>query len=377
MIDIRNGDALDVLRELPNDYVQTVVTSPPYWGLRDYGVAGQIGLEATPAEYVARLVAVFDEVRRVLRHDGTLWLNLGDSYAAGKAGRTDHSTNDPTVKLCGNSAGAVQPGNVIPRKVPAGLKEKDLVGIPWRVAFALQDAGWYLRQDIIWHKPNPMPESVRDRCTKAHEYLFLFAKSPRYFFDAEAVKEPADTAGKPGGFTGCQAIGRGVKPSGNQIPEKSAAYVRPAGRNKRSVWTIPPKPYKGAHFACFPPALVEPCILAGTSERGTCARCGAPYRRIVEKTRTTTRPGADTKVTGDKMTDGNRDPQRHVTETKILGFEPSCWCPEVTAAPVPCIVLDPFAGSGTVGEVCRRHGRRFVGIELNPAYIPLIDERVS
>lgn len=241
------GDCLEVLRGLPDASVQCCVTSPPYYGLRDYGHAGQIGLESTPDEYVARLVAVFREVRRVLRDDGTCWINLGDSYANG--GR---KTRDRDDKL--NHRGM----NVRPID---GAKPKDLLGIPWRVAFALQADGWYLRQDIIWHKPNPMPESVRDRCTKAHEYIFMLSKSQRYYYDSKAIHEPSVM----------RPQNRNTKRS--EHPKGDAGrgvHVRPEGgtgyetRNRRSVWTVATKPYTGAHFAVMPPALVEPCILAGS-----------------------------------------------------------------------------------------------------------------
>ncbi|MGI8569615.1 MAG: DNA-methyltransferase [Methylocella sp.] len=227
------------------------MTSPPYWGLRDYGVAGQLGIENTPEEYVARMVEVFHEVRRVLKDDGTLWLNLGDSYAAGGNGghgAKQHS-NRGTRALAGH-----------PKEAPPGLKPKDLVGITWRIAFALQADGWFLRQDIIWHKPNPMSESVSDRCTKAHEYIFLFSKSSTYYYDHEAIKEPSkypddDRKSRSNTYD-------------KRMPTDMIAGVRHGSqtylfRNKRSVWTVTTKPYKDAHFATFPPDLIEPCILAG------------------------------------------------------------------------------------------------------------------
>jgi DNA modification methylase len=256
------GDVLAGLATLPDASVHCCVTSPPYWGLRDYGVDGQIGLEPTPAEYVARMVAVFREVRRVLRDDGTLWLNLGDSYASnvgGGASPQGGSSARPKVDATMYAS----------RSTPPGLKAKDLVGIPWRVAFALQADGWYLRSDIIWSKPNPMPESVTDRPTKAHEYLFLLSKSERYHYDAGAISEQAETGGKVGGFTPNAAIAAGVKPTGNMIAERGAAYIRKDTRNKRTVWTIPTEPFPGAHFAVMPTALVKPCILAGCPTGGT------------------------------------------------------------------------------------------------------------
>ena len=247
---------------MPSGSVNCVVTSPPYFGLRDYGHDGQIGLEQTPAEFVAKLVDVFREVHRVLRDDGTLWLNLGDSYAAGKCGRADQDRN--TRNRDGrNTANATDTGAPMygQRKIPEGLKPKDLIGIPWRVAFALQEAGWYLRQDIIWHKPNPMPESVRDRCTKAHEYLFLLTKSERYFYDAKAVREP-EVCGR---MRGPALHPDTVSTNGNS---GLARRESDGFRNRRSVWTVATRPYKGAHFATFPPDLIEPCILAGCPEGG-------------------------------------------------------------------------------------------------------------
>ena len=240
------------MKLLPDASAQTCVTSPPYFGLRDYGVDGQIGLEPTPDEFVASLVTVFREVRRVLRDDGTLWLNLGDSYA--RTGGTDRKV--PETARVGSTRNTMTQMGDRTSKAPSGLKDKDLIGVPWRVAFALQADGWYLRQDIIWHKPNPMPESVRDRCTKAHEYIFLLSKSPRYYFDSEAIKEPASAPPKK-----C-----GPKNDASRNDSGRTGIVRGDGetRNRRSVWTVSTKPFGGAHFATFPPALIEPCILAGS-----------------------------------------------------------------------------------------------------------------
>lgn len=218
------------MRAMPDKSIHCCVTSPPYFGLRDYGVDGQIGLEPTPEEFVQALVGVFREVRRVLRDDGTLWLNLGDSYARSPA-KGGSGPGGKNREWYGENYGQARGA-----EIPEGLKPKDLIGIPWRVAFALQADGWYLRQDIIWNKPNSMPESVRDRCTKAHEYVFLLSKSPRYYFDTEAMKEPASDG---------------------------------SSRNRRSVWSVSTKPFRGAHFATFPPDLIEPCILAGCPVGGT------------------------------------------------------------------------------------------------------------
>lgn len=246
------GDVRTRLSEIPDQSVQSCVTSPPYWGLRDYGEADQIGLEQSPNEYVEQLVQVFREVKRVLKDDGTLWLNLGDSYAGGAAASGGKQRLGPNGDLDN------QRNEVGLKKVGNGLKQKDLVGIPWRVAFALQADGWYLRQDIIWAKPNPMPESVTDRCTKSHEYLFLLSKSPRYYFDNDAIKEIGAGRSDLGKmkYEGRMGEMSGWKNDNTIIP-------RPT-RNKRSVWNIAPKPFKGAHFAVMPEALVEPCILAGS-----------------------------------------------------------------------------------------------------------------
>jgi DNA modification methylase len=258
-IKILKGDCLETLKSLDEQSINTCVTSPPYWGLRDYGVDGQLGLEDSPDKFVENLVEVFREVKRVLRDDGTVWLNLGDSYArtggdSSKKGRHwDNRENNPNT---GHNRYAKD----------IGLKQKDLVGIPWRVAFALQADGWYLRQDIIWHKPNPMPESVRDRCTKAHEYIFLLSKNPKYYYDNEAIKEDAKSAGKKSdGFKGRQGGAEYHATSGG-IGSEEKIYNK---KNKRSVWTITTKPYKEAHFATFPTDLIEPCVLAGCPEGGT------------------------------------------------------------------------------------------------------------
>ena len=259
------GDVREKLKELPDQSVHCVVTSPPYWGLRDYGKDGQIGMEDTPEEFVANLVNVFREVWRVLRDDGTLWLNLGDSYAGSGKGRNPDGTVHVSAMIAkqGSSAGTVM-GNVKGGLVPDGLKPKDLVGIPWRVAFALQAEGWYLRQDIIWHKPNPMPESVTDRCTKSHEYIFLLSKSRQYYFDNEAIKEPV----KQDWGTRDRTNGK-YHNEGTGLQPHSGLTKSYETRNKRDVWTVTTRPFKGAHFATFPPQLIEPCILAGCPPDGT------------------------------------------------------------------------------------------------------------
>lgn len=252
------ADTPDGLRQLPDQSVHTIVTSPPYWGLRDYGIEGQIGLEETPGEYVERLVEIFREARRVLRDDGTLWLNLGDSYNGSGGAGGDYAAG---------GLGEGQPR--YPGRSVGALKPKDLVGIPWRVAFALQADGWWLRSDIIWAKPNPMPESVRDRPTKAHEYIFMLAKSQRYYYDQDAIREPhSGDWGNPRPNPGYYVPGsKGPKGTSGR-GYKTLHIGHPKGRNKRTVWTVPTKPFKGAHFAVFPPDLIRPCILAGCPPGG-------------------------------------------------------------------------------------------------------------
>ena len=347
---IYQGDCLTVLPTLDADSIQCCVTSPPYYGLRDYGCAGQIGLEGTPNEYVEKLVAVFREVKRVLRNDGTVFLNLGDSYAGSGRGNNPNGkqgTNKGTGFDCENAG-----------YVPSGLKPKDLIGIPWRVAFALQADGWYLRQDIIWAKPNPMPESVTDRCTKSHEYIFLLTKSARYFYDAFAVMEPVKESSiarlsqpnilnqigsdrVPGktngnmkavapaswkgsefhtGKTGGHQLGRAQKDRKHDGTNHGSDGVgfqthvgnslnRPDGlRNRRSVWTITTQPYKEAHFATFPEEIPRTCILAGSKKGDT--------------------------------------------------------------------ILDPFSGAGTTGVVAEKFDRKYIGIELNPQYTKLAEDRI-
>jgi DNA modification methylase len=378
---IIQGDCLEGLRTLPDASVHCCVTSPPYWGLRDYGHDGQIGLESTPEAYVARMVEVFREVRRVLRDDGTCWVNLGDSYAATtkQSGRNDHDRPHN-----GEARGTYDVGTAGAKtklRVSLGtLKPKDLVGIPWRVAFALQADGWWLRQDIIWHKPNPMPESVRDRCTKAHEYVFLLTKSERYYYDAEAIKEPSSwgRVNDPA-WNAARAATNEKKGCGNRNGKSTgfAEWQPDQGRNRRSVWTVTTKPYSGAHFAVMPADLVEPCIKAGCPEQ-CCPVCGRGWDRVVEKQRTATRPGNESKygtpeedIRGGSVTLR----ERHLVSTQTLGWKPACDC--ATTGTIPGTVLDPFAGSGTTLAVAAELGRSGIGCELNPDYIKLAEERIA
>jgi DNA modification methylase len=381
---VLEGDALEVLRTLESASVQTCVTSPPYWGLRDYGNEGQLGLESTPEEYVANLVEVFREVKRVLRDDGTVWLNLGDSHAthAGTGGYRKYGSHDGGVGRAARSG---------IRVAAQGLKEKDLVGIPWAVAFALRADGWWLRSDIIWAKPNPMPESVTDRPTRSHEYIFLLSKSARYFYDADAIRES---------FTDLRMGDPGPSKAGNPdrndggIANNGAGWNRGAelgGRNRRSVWTVTTQPYPDAHFATFPPKLVEPCILAGSPPE-CCGECGAPWERVVESGHQADGlTWKQRKASGEGPRRGmvNRErgsrtgPNTFATPlSNTLGWTPTCKHGFTIRGSVhdgsigTPTVLDPFCGSGTTGLVALRHNRSFIGIELNPTYAEMARNRI-
>jgi len=350
----------------------------------------EIGLEESPEAYVRKLVEVFREVRRVLKKEGTLWLNLGDSYAS----------NWPCNRRNVIGTGSLPNGkrDARPPRTGAGLKDKDLIGIPWAVAFALRADGWYLRSDIIWHKPNCMPESVTDRPTKSHEYLFLLSKSQMYYYDKEAILEPHSEETKKyfekyvldhSKSLSERKIALGDKGRtrtgfGNSRAEATAC-MNPAGRNKRTVWTVATKPYSEAHFATFPPALIEPCVLAGTSEKGVCLECGKPWVRQVERNNPSKyahAAGKDERYFGMKNMGGNhqtvtglhRNGGGVYSTAKTTGWLPSCSC---SCDPVPAVVLDPFFGAGTTGLVAKKIGRRFIGIELNPEYISMAQKRIA
>jgi DNA modification methylase len=384
---IHHGDCRTILPTLPPESVHCVVTSPPYWGLRDYGVEGQLGLEPTPEAYVAAMVDVFRAVRRVLRDDGVMFVNMGDSYGAGGgnyfAGLPKAATAcDGAPRSVANTARAR--GDLGERELSTGLKPKDLVGMPWRLAFALQADGWYLRADIIWAKPNPMPESVTDRPTKAHEYIFLLTKAARYFYDADAVREPLQESSLDRGYAyrDPEYVSAKMLAADATVRAKSDWHGKryiPVGRNLRSVWTIPSAPFPDAHFATFPPALASRCIQAGTSERGCCAACGAPWERKVavefikrRNSQARGRSGAGGPLDGYHFinTRGAMGENR-VTTT---GWQPSCAC---DAPVMPCTVLDPFAGSGTVGAVAEQLGRHSILIELSSAYVQMAEERTA
>jgi DNA modification methylase len=412
------GDVRAALRQVPSASVHCCVTSPPYWGLRDYGTAGQLGLEATPEEYVENMVAVFREVRRVLRPDGTLWLNLGDSYCSSTQSNHGRGKATPAANRRGEAQVAGEWENPPRRPVPIGLKPKDLVGIPWMVAFALRADGWYLRQEIIWHKPNPMPESVRDRPTKSHEYLFLLTKSAQYFYDADAIREVAcygdhprngtpdmDDIQAPGqprqsGLTqlrrhGSKRAGKNSHANVDRDPahgsrkqdaSEAAGETDHGTRNSRSVWTIATHPFPEAHFATFPPELAERCILAGTSAMGCCPFCAAPRApRTVDRQ---FQPQDDVAVDLVERGAGDQKPMdesngwegvpRGTVDPVTTGWAPTCDCPpppEGAALP-GCTVLDPFSGAGTAGMVALRCQRQYLGIDLYDKYIEMSVRRI-
>lgn len=353
------GDCVELMSKMPEASIHSVVTSPPYWGLRDYGVEGQLGLEDTLDEYLDKMVAVFREVHRVLRDDGTLWLNLGDSYIGSRGGAQG---------LNGACAGrSTSSERYVNEKRGAGLKPKDLAGVPWRVALALQADGWWLRSDIVWSKPTCIPESVQDRPTRSHEFIFLMAKSERYYYDAEAIREPS-TSERPSGNGFDRPQQRTKNPgSENRWP------LQPT-RNKRDVWTVKSIPYREAHFAVFPPKLIEPCILAGTAPR-VCAACGAPWERVVE---------VSYDNPGNRTTNGPRSlKRRHETpgfarrlerRSKTTGWRRSCDC---NAAWTAAVVFDPFFGSGTTGRVAEDNGRDWLGFDINPRYVELQERRMA
>jgi len=318
---ILHGNNIKTLKSIPDGFVNCCVTSPPYYGLRDYGIDGQIGLEKTPEEYIQKLVQVFREVRRVLKDDGTLWVNIGDSYAGSGKGSATHPESVSKYKQ-GTNCGMI--GKSAVKKVSWGeCKPKDLMGIPWMLALALRDDGWYLRQDIIWHKPNPMPESVSDRCTKAHEYIFLLSKSARYYFNSEAISEPAaestiarinqDVAEQRGSYRQPDKINGPMKAAapryGGKTDKSIGIYDYSLRRNKRSVWTVNTASFRDAHFAVFPEKLILPCILAGCKKGG--------------------------------------------------------------------VVLDPFMGSGTTAVVAVKNLRKYIACEINPEYIKIAEKRIA
>ncbi len=383
------GSALDFAERLPRGSVHCIVTSPPYYGLRSYLPDGhpdkchELGCERTPEEYVANLVAVFRALREALHPSGTCWVNLGDSYNSASNFNHDRKGSGLTggVPYAEGDRGG--------RALLPGLGPKQLLMIPARFALAMQADGWILRADIIWHKPNPMPESVTDRPTKAHEYLFLLSKRANYFYDAEAVREPHATAATdprrrvtPEEYEAAK-VGRYVRKGEDELVkgrmvEKKEGYQylgNPAGRNKRSVWTVATAPYPGAHYATFPPELIRPCIRAGTSARGCCPRCGAPWVRVVEREPMViarSERGAAMGEFGRTQASGTMvEPASAVT----LGWQPSCRCP--AHEPVPAVVADPFCGSGTTCQVATEEGRDWYAGDLDPRSVGWTAERLA
>lgn len=380
-----HGDALEQLALMSSESVHCIVTSPPFFGLRDYGMDGQIGLEESPSVWCDALVAVFREARRVLRSDGVMWLEVGDAYAGG--GRANQGNNGGIITGKGPRHGG-DATKSRRRDSTSEIKHKDLVGAPWLLAFALRADGWYLRSDTIWARPNPMPESVTDRPTKAHSYVFLLTKSAKYAYDADAIRETAQDRPQPAPEDKTRDANGTAWLNNRYAPGPSGYGHNPAGRNARSVQTWPTEPTPFAHFATFPQALVAWCIKAGTSERGACSECGAPWRRITE--RTIENPG---NRSNNGRYDGNEKLRRgfevrREVSVATTGWEPSCACHDVggplwnglmptQADTTPCVVLDPFSGSGTTALVARRLGRHAVGIELNEDYLRISATRLQ
>ena len=360
------GNCLERLKDIPTASINTCITSPPYFNLRDYGEEEQLGLEDTPEDYVNNLVNVFREVKRVLRDDGTVWLNLGDSYSSGSR----KTTKSDSLKI--NKNYGLQRA-----KVNKNIKPKDLIGIPFRVAFALQEDGWYLRQDIIWHKPNPMPESVTDRCTKSHEYIFLLTKNERYYYDHIAIKEDALY---PEGPNSSETIRKGSGLYGMDTRKNLNQIGAIEKRNKRSVWTITNKPFAEAHFATFPMDLIEPCVLAGCPQK-VCVNCGEPYKRELESksVKRNELPKSDSRyrprnyIGSYEEINGKGDAGFNLTVDK--GFKKMCEC--TTNEYEAGTVLDPFAGSGTTAQAALKYSRKAVMIELNAEYIAIMKKRLK
>lgn len=364
------GDNRTSMAALPEQHFHACVTSPPYFGLRDYGGdEREIGKEASPEEFVAAMRAVFGGkdnpvgVWRVLRDDGVCWLNLGDSYNSAASGQNGLNGTLGGGRPCGGN------GTTAGRqRLHKGLKHKDLIGIPWRVALALQADGWYLRDAVIWHKPAPMPGSQRDRCTASYEFIFQLTKRERYFFDLDAVKEPCDT----GAWDAMPPIGSIKAPGNNGNATYSGNTPSSSGyRTPRNVWKMAHEGFNEAHFATFPVELPTRCIKASTSERGCCGACGKPIDRVIERNRRPTRPGKDN--TTDATGLANRDELRHVTATSTVGWS-ACGCGKPL---VPCRVLDPFNGAGTTGVAAVRLGCDYTGCELNPEYAAMSERRIG
>lgn len=401
---IHIGDAIKKLKLLPSNSVDCVITSPPYYGLRNYGVKGQLGLEKTPELYIKKMVMLFEEIRRVLKPSGTVWLNIGDSYwgGKGKSGQEKKSslqerihTGESFNKVCQNIEQDIRPTD---RKHPH-IKPKDLIGIPWMLAFALRKKGWYLRQDVIWNKKNCMPESVKDRCTKSHEYIFLLSKSPKYYFDYVAIQQPMAEyeverrmKEKNKGLNSTYDLKRDDN-TGLANQSQTGAVRNVARRhelaergmaNKRSVWTIASSPYTGAHYATFSEDLIVDCIRAGTSEKGYCSHCGKPYIRLVKTELVPTiKASHNSKVDERDLSADSNDAGSNwakdghkpgwVNKTTTIGWEASCKC---NATIIPGVILDPFMGHATTAITSRKLDRDYVGIEINPKDVKESHKRI-
>lgn len=383
---LRTGDALSVLRTMPESSVHCCVTSPPYWRMRDYQVDGQYGLEPTIEAYLAKQLEVFRAVRRVLHPDGTLWVNMGDRYSSG--GRGGHAGDvAPRAAHYSRKNGII--GANTWQSPPPGYKDKELLGLPWRLALALQADGWWLRSDCIWYKPNAKPESVKDRPGSAHEHVFLLAKSESYFYDWWAVREAASESERNRRARQSENTVRHYKlkradssfapnvnpPSVNGCFRSTVARQKIAltgMRNLRSVWSIATQGFKAAHFATFPIKLAERCILAGSSEYGCCTWCGTPWRREFKRSVTTCHSNPELKAQG-----------IHRIENADDNYEPPnflCWrkgCDCSLNGVEPCTVLDPYAGAGSTLVAAVQLGRRAIGIELNPEYAVMARSRVE
>ena len=373
---IYQGNCIEVLKDMPDESIDCVVTSPPYWGLRDYGKGEQLGLEETPEEFVSNLVKVFSEVKRVLKSSGSVWLNLGDSYFSAPAGNKNGIPKQNAYGGREDAAKSMFKASQVKGKKHNTLKQKDLCGIPWKVAFALQADGWYLRQDIIWHKPNPMPESVQDRCTKAHEYIFLLTKSPKYFYDIDAIREPLaeSSIGRLNqdieNQIGTTRANGGAKTNGNF----KAVGDQNKGANKRSVWTITTKPYKEAHFATFPIELPTYCIKAGCPEK-VCKKCKKPViKESYRENKLNVGYGNQHTPSGTHKKIGGKYQKFMEENPKKIIEKPTCSC---NVGFEGGIVLDPFFGSGTTGLAAQEHNRHWVGIELNEEYIEIAHRRLA
>lgn len=397
--EILQGDCRTLMATLPERWFHCCVSSPPYWNLRDYGVDGQIGLESSPDAFIEAMVDVYRGVWRVLRDDGVCWLNIGDSYASGKGTCRNPDGGESSLgkhlKLA--DMHPLNRHNKSDLEV-WGLKPKDLCGIPWRVALALQSAGWYLRDAIVWHKPAPMPGSQRDRCTSSYEFIFQLTKQARYFFDLEAIKQPHITGDRPDKWEGRTYGGKGpAEDDGRKNGNLRVYQLNPSGSTPRNVWTMASGGYKDAHFATFPIELPTRCIKASTSANGCCPECGAPWERIVDRQQLKReRPNEYTKRNpkdaarvdmnlmseatglhqpGWRMEIGNHCANTVAgVETRTLGWQPTCECGHLEAE--PCRVLDCFNGAGTTAVAARRLGVDYIGCELNPDYIEMTHRRL-